>query len=371
MAGVETIQLAKRFREVVALDGVSLTVADGGFTAILGPSGCGKTTLMRCLAGLQEPDAGVIRIGGTEVTRLAPHRRNLGMVFQKPSMFPHLTVAENIAWGLRLRGWRNATQVRDRTDDVLRLVRLEGMGGRRASELSGGQAQRVVIARALAPNPDLLLLDEPLSALDARLRAELLGEVVAIQRETRCTTILVTHDQAEAFAAASHLVLMDRGRIIQQGTPLEVFRRPETRFAATFIGAKNLIPGTLRRVDSGSAVDLTEVALRLDADYVPSSLRDGDPVWACLDADDIDILPADATAARNEILVKVVSAGFSSTAVTIDARLGPHPIRVHAGGSGRLALVESQPVELRCRPGLVVVIPRAPGDSDGATDGKE
>src|SRR5215204_2542855 len=290
MATVRLCELEKRYGAVTALKRVDLTIADGSLTAILGPSGCGKTTLLRCIAGLLTPDGGRVFIGDRDVTRLEPYRRNLGMVFQRPSMFPHMTVHQNIAWGLKLRGWSKASAMDERIREILRLVRLDGMEQRRYNQLSGGQAQRVVIARALAPRPDLLLLDEPLSALDAKLRLELLAEITDIQRATGCTTILVTHDQSEALSAATDLVLMNEGAVVQQGRPIDVFRRPETLFAATFVGTKNVLPAIVDNTTEPLAVRLEGGSTRLLAESSTTDLRPGDAVWACIDADDIDLV---------------------------------------------------------------------------------
>src|SRR4051812_31820644 len=218
MADIRTEEVLKLYGNVAAVDHVSLEIRQSSFTAILGPSGCGKTTLLRCIAGLIDPDSGHIYIGGTDVTKLPPFKRNLGFVFQRPAMFPHMTVYENVAWALQLRKWPKA-KIKDRVMEMLKLVRLDPLSERTAHQLSGGQAQRVVIARALAPQPDVLLLDEPLSQLDAKLRDELKLEISMIHRATGCTTVMVTHDQAEALTIADNVLLMHEGRIVQQGSP--------------------------------------------------------------------------------------------------------------------------------------------------------
>ncbi len=244
MATVRTEGLTKRYGSVVAVDRLDVEIKEGSLTAILGPSGCGKTTLLRCIAGLTTPDEGRIYIGDEDVTNVAPSRRNLGMVFQRPSMFPHMTAFDNIAWGLQLRKWPK-DKIASRVKEMLRLVQLEGMEDRRFAQLSGGQAQRVVIARALAPAPRLLLLDEPLSSLDAKLRDQLKLEIAEIHRKAGCTTILVTHDQAEALTIADNVLLMYNGKIVQEGAPLDVYRYPQTLFSADFIGTNNFLPGRI------------------------------------------------------------------------------------------------------------------------------
>ncbi len=359
MSTVRVCELEKRYGDVTALKRVSLTVADGSLTAILGPSGCGKTTLLRCIAGLLIPDRGRILIGDRDVTRLEPYRRNLGMVFQRPSMFPHMTVRQNLTWALKLRGWSGKRTIEERIQEVLRLARLEGMEHRRYNQLSGGQAQRVVIARALAPRPDLLLLDEPLSALDAKLRLELLAEITDIQRATGCTTVLVTHDQSEALSAATDLVVMNEGEIVQQGSPLEVVRRPATLFAATFIGTKNVLPAIVDHPVDPIAVRLEGGSTRLLAETAAADLRPGQAVWACIDADDIDLVDGlQPDSLVNSVPVEIVRATLSAGTVAVEGRLDQYPLRIHVGGSRRLELLEGPGKTISCSLSRVVVIPR-------------
>jgi putative spermidine/putrescine transport system ATP-binding protein len=237
MARLEIQNLVKRFAAgaAPAVDGASLDAADGEILALLGPSGCGKTTTLRMVAGFEAPDAGSIAIGGRDIARLPPWGRDIDLVFQDYALFPHMTAADNIAYGLRRRGMPAAERAA-RVAEMLRLVRLEGLGARRPAALSGGQQQRVALARALAIRPGLLLLDEPLSNLDARLRQALQGELRAILAQVGTTTLVVTHDQDEAMALADRIAVMDRGRIVQLGTPREIHERPATRFVAEFVG---------------------------------------------------------------------------------------------------------------------------------------
>jgi putative spermidine/putrescine transport system ATP-binding protein len=223
---------------------LDLAVQRGEFLALLGPSGCGKTTTLRMIAGYLEPTAGQVLINGADATRTPARARNIGMVFQSNALFPHLTVAENVAFGLRMRKVGRAERTR-RVGEALDLVGLADLAGRRPGQLSGGQQQRVALARAVVIRPDVLLLDEPLSNLDARLRVQLREELARVQRETGLTAVLVTHDQEEALAVADRMVLLDGGRVAQQGSPREVFERPATRFVAEFLGYENVfeLPG--------------------------------------------------------------------------------------------------------------------------------
>ncbi|RVT91891.1 ABC transporter ATP-binding protein [Rhodovarius crocodyli] len=229
--------LFKRFGDVPALEGVSLAVAQGEFVSLLGRSGSGKSTILRLVAGFEAPDAGRIAIEGRDMAGLPPQARPCAMMFQSYALFPHLSVHENVAYGLRRAGQYDAGRV----EELLRLVGMAGYGARRPAQLSGGQQQRVALARALARRPPLLLLDEPLAALDAGLRAATGAELRRLQRETGTSFVLVTHDQAEALALSDRIVLLEGGRIVQQGPPAEVYARPATRFVAEFLGAANIL----------------------------------------------------------------------------------------------------------------------------------
>lgn len=231
--------VTKRFGDHAAVAGVTLDIREGEFFALLGPSGCGKTTLMRLLAGFEAPDAGRILLDGADVAALPPHRRPVHMMFQSYALFPHLTVAKNVAFGLK--GLPKA-EAAARVDEMLALVKLDGLGGRKPHQLSGGQQQRVALARALAPRPRILLLDEPLAALDRKLREETQAELVALQRRLGLTFLVVTHDQDEALAMADRLAVMQAGEVVQVGSPAEVYERPATRAVAEFIGEVNVLP---------------------------------------------------------------------------------------------------------------------------------
>jgi putative spermidine/putrescine transport system ATP-binding protein len=245
--------VTKRFGESVALNGVSLSIRRGEFMTLLGPSGCGKTTLLNLAAGFFSPDAGEIGIDGEQVNEVPTHQRGIGMMFQNYALFPHMSVANNIAYGLKVRNV--AKQERDRrVDEVLALVKLNGMGSRKPRQLSGGQQQRVALARALVINPKVLLLDEPFSALDKNLRAAMQVELREIQRKVNVTTIFVTHDQGEALSLSDRIAVMSQGRIHQLGTPAEVYCKPSDRFVASFIGDANVLRGRVERFDGASAI---------------------------------------------------------------------------------------------------------------------
>ena len=227
--------VSKRFGDFTALDDVSLEVEGGSLTALLGPSGSGKSTLLRIIAGLEYPDAGEIVISGEDATALSPQKRNVGFVFQHYAAFKHMTVRDNIAFGLSVRK-RPKAEIRARVDELLKLVQLEAFGHRYPSQLSGGQRQRMALARALAPKPQVLLLDEPFGALDARVRAELRDWLRGLHEEVHVTTIFVTHDQAEAMEVSSQLAVMNHARVEQVGTPVELYERPSTEFVMGFVG---------------------------------------------------------------------------------------------------------------------------------------
>ena len=230
----------KSYGSVAAVAGVDLTVLEGEFFTLLGPSGSGKTTLLRLIAGFERPDQGRIELGGRDVTTVPPNRRETNTVFQDYALFPHMTVAENIAYGLRIKGLP-PTERRERAERALRMVRLDGLGGRRPNQLSGGQRQRVALARAIVNEPEVLLLDEPLGALDLKLRQEMQLELKRIQREVGITFVYVTHDQEEALTMSDRIAVMAGGRIEQLGPPDEVYERPATEFVAGFIGISNLL----------------------------------------------------------------------------------------------------------------------------------
>jgi spermidine/putrescine transport system ATP-binding protein len=257
--------ITKRFDEVVAVDDLSLDVESGKFYALLGPSGCGKTTTLRMIGGFEEPTEGTIYLGDRTVTGQPPHKRDVNTVFQSYALFPHLTIFENVAFGLR-RSKVKGSEVRTRTEEMLQVVGLKGYGNRKPRQLSGGQQQRVALGRALVNRPRVLLLDEPLGALDLKLRKEMQFELKRIQHDMGITFVHVTHDQEEAMTMADSIVVMNDGHIEQMGEPAELYERPATAFVANFLGVSNLLPGTVEgadavRLDSGSVLCVTADAI--------------------------------------------------------------------------------------------------------------
>jgi putrescine transport system ATP-binding protein len=243
----------RRFGDVAAVDRLSLDIYRNEFFALLGPSGCGKTTLLRMLAGFETPDEGGVVLDGRDIVAMPPHRRPVNMMFQSYALFPHLSVAGNIAFGLRQDGLARPA-IAARVDEMLALVKLEGLGGRRPDQLSGGQRQRVALARSLAKRPQVLLLDEPMAALDKKLREETQFELMELQGRLGVTFVIVTHDQEEAMTVAHRIAVMDRGRIVQVATPAEIYEQPRSRWVAEFIGDVNLIEGMVMEARAGETV---------------------------------------------------------------------------------------------------------------------
>ena len=271
----------KRFGGTAVLDGLSLSIAGGSFVALLGASGSGKTTLLRLIAGFEAPDGGRIRLDGADLDGIPPYQRPVNLVFQSYALFPHMSVADNIGYGLRREGMA-ADEVRRRVGDALAMVRLDGFGDRKPRQLSGGQAQRVALARALAKRPKLLLLDEPMAALDRGLREHTRNELKRLHRELGTTFVLVTHDQEEALALADRVALLDRGRLAQDGSPEDLYERPASLAVARFVGRINLIEG---RTSDGGTVEIPG----LGAIRAPARLPIGTEVVVGIRPEKIDI----------------------------------------------------------------------------------
>ena len=310
-AGVEVRMdaLRRTYGPVTALDGLSLTMAPGELVALLGPSGCGKTTALRLVAGLEQADAGRVVFGGEDVTDRPANKRDVGMVFQAYSLFPHMTAWQNVAFGLQMRGI-NSQERRKRAGEMLELVGLGGFANRFAHQLSGGQQQRVALARALAIRPKVLLLDEPLSALDAKVRARLRDEIRRVQLEVGITTLFVTHDQEEALAIADRVGVMQSGRLEQLGPPTAVYSRPATPFVAEFVGLTN----RLRGVVHGGSVEVRGTRLPLVEPNVP----DG-PAIALIRPEAVSLLDG-AQAESGPLVGTVIATAFlgATSRVTVD-----------------------------------------------------
>jgi len=285
--GLEIRNLKKTFGKVPAVDNVSLAVNSGQLVSFLGPSGCGKTTTLRMIAGLEHPDSGDILVNGKSVLSLAPWKRNCGFVFQSYALFPHMTVRENIAYGLRLRKWPQ-DRIEQKIDSVVRLLGIENLLDRKPKQISGGQQQRVAVARALAIEPDILLMDEPLANLDAKLRDKIRIELRQIQKNTGVTTVYVTHDQEEAFALSDFIVIMNQGKIEQMGTPYEIFTKPATEFVAGFVGNSNMVRGRVESLlaDGNAVLDWKGIKIQ---GRVGHDLRAGDNALATFRVEDVEL----------------------------------------------------------------------------------
>ncbi len=272
-SGVTLDGVSVEFGDVSALRDVSLDVASGEFFTLVGPSGCGKTTTLRTVAGFESPTSGTVTIGGTDVTNLDPEERDVGVVFQNYALFPHMSVRENVGYGLRFRDPPGGASRRERVDELLELVDMAGLGDRSPSQLSGGQQQRIALARALAPGPEVLLLDEPLSALDARLRERLRVTVREIQQSLDITTVYVTHDQAEALAVSDRVAVVDDGRVEQVGSPELIYREPATRFVAEFVGDNNVFDADVVGSDP-LELAVCDRTVRVDRDVTTAAYGD-------------------------------------------------------------------------------------------------
>jgi thiamine transport system ATP-binding protein len=323
--GLELEGLTVAFDDVTAVEDVSLTVDRGEFFTLVGPSGCGKTTTLRAIAGLEAPDAGTVRIGGEDVTGRPPEDRPTGIVFQNYALFGHMSVRENVGYGLRFAEPPGGQDPDERVDELLDLVDMAGMAERDPRELSGGQQQRVALARALAPGPDVLLLDEPLSALDARLRERLRVTLREIQQDLGITTVYVTHDQAEALAVSDRVAVVEDGSLEQVAPPEQVYREPATRFVAEFVGDNNVLDGEVTGTDPPTAsVDGVDVALPGDA-----AAAVGDAVTLSVRPEHVSVDPTGDPAT-------VLSASVEAVEFLGDA------YRVHCDWRGRSLLVTTR-----------------------------
>jgi spermidine/putrescine transport system ATP-binding protein len=315
--------LTKRFGETLALDAVDLEVIRGEFFSLLGPSGCGKTTLLRIIGGFEQPTDGRVLIAGHDAADDPPYRRRTNMIFQHLALFPHMTVAQNIGFGLEMKKV-DTGKISGKVSSMLALVRLQGFESRRIDELSGGQKQRVAIARALINDPEVLLLDEPLGALDLQLRLQMHDELKRIHREIGSTFILVTHDQSEAIALSDRIGVMESGRIVQLGAPREIYDRPQSRFVAQFVGQANILNGHLDSSGERDHCVVTVDGLRLSG-CLSSMVVPGTSISAVLRYEKVTLLPEAAGQGLPGIVAKTGYFG-STTRITVQLDNGPQVI---------------------------------------------
>jgi spermidine/putrescine transport system ATP-binding protein len=351
--GIEVRNAVKAFGQgehaVRALDDVSVSIRAGEFFTLLGPSGCGKTTLLRLIAGFEAPTGGTILLDGQDITLLPPNRRPVNTVFQSYALFPHLTVAENLGFGLLMQG-RPRAEIAARVEEMLALVKLSALAGRKTSQLSGGQQQRVALARALAPRPKVLLLDEPLSALDLKLRKEMQIELKRLQTETGITFVFVTHDQEEALTMSDRIGVMSAGRLQQVGAPREIYTRPVNRFVAGFIGETNFLPGTA--VAGGVRLTCGETV----AVSSPGSAGAGGTVTLAIRPEHIDLAPPGTAGTIPARLTNLVYFG-TDTHCHADLPDGTEVVaRVQSPASGAIGVQVGEAVGLRFAPDAAQVL---------------
>ncbi len=343
MAQVRLVQIEKRYGDTVAVDHVSADIADGEFITLLGPSGCGKTTTLRMVAGLIEPTSGQIWFDDQMVNRVPTHKRNIGLAFQSHALFPHMSVAKNIAFGLQMKRMPKA-QIDRRVEEMLDMIEMSGFGDRMPGQLSGGQQQRVALARMLATDPRVLLFDEPLSALDRNLRDTLKYSILDLQRRTKKTAIYVTHDQSEAFAISDRIFVMNKGRVEQAGDQLDIYLRPATEFVANFVGDNNAIPGAIESIDFGEdgqrVADVTAGAFHLRA-LAPEPFSAGDRVLAFVRPENIEVVGANTRHEADGLVTGVVEQiVFEGPTVRLTVDVDGAPLNVSASGIERLTLLD-------------------------------
>ncbi|OPJ62278.1 ABC transporter ATP-binding protein [Clostridium oryzae] len=321
---VELVNVVKKFQEnSAAVDNINLTVKQGEFLTLLGPSGCGKTTTLRMIAGFEEPTDGRIMLDSMDVSAKQPYERDINTVFQNYALFPHMNIYENIAFGLRIKKVK-ASEIEDRVNEALRLVRLEGYGKRMPSQLSGGQKQRVAIARAIVNNPKVLLLDEPLGALDLKLRKEMQFELKHLQQKLGITFIYVTHDQEEALVMSDRIVVMNKGKIEQVGLPGEIYERPKTKFVADFIGETNIFSAEIEEVEEDMAVVKLENGDCIhveDADISDSAFKTGDSVFVTIRPEKMKLayeIREGKNKLRGRVKERIYVGSVNKTVITLD-----------------------------------------------------
>jgi len=343
VSGVTLRNLIKAYGELRAVDDVSLEIREGELLALLGPSGCGKTTTLRAIAGFVQPTSGTVHFGERDVTAVPVHKRNVGMVFQGYALFPHLNVAKNVAFGLKVRGW-DKQRVRKRVTEMLEWVQLAKLSERRARELSGGQQQRVALARAMAIKPEVLLLDEPFSALDAKLRLQMRTEIRQLQREAGITSVFVTHDQDEAMAIADRIGVINHGRLEQLGSAEDLYKRPVSRFVAGFIGKCNFIEG--RVTAPGRFAAAGGVELRFAGQHAAG------PAALCFRPEHAAVGPGTAAAGDNRLPVSVKSVTYLGPATEYEliSESGENLLVSASSASGAAAAPQGERLVVSWRP---------------------
>ena len=352
MAAVELTEVTKSFGSALAVDGASIAIPNGTFFSLLGPSGSGKTTLLRLVAGFLRPDRGTIQIGERRVNDVPPHKRNIGMVFQSYALFPHRTALQNVAFGLEMRG-RPRAEILRRAQEALDMVRMGTRGDAFPPELSGGQQQRVAIARSIASRPAVWLLDEPLSALDRKLRVEMQVELRALQKHLGITAIYVTHDQEEALAMSDRIAIFRDGRIAQQGTPRDLYERPTDIFVAEFLGSANLLDAVVRRSGSGWDAVVEEVVVPVRAD----GLVEGGKVRLAIRPERLRVRPPDEGAGLRATVQTLVYLGSDVRVVMTTAAGATLVARLPSSGDGGAAdLREGSVVTASWRPEEAIVV---------------
>jgi len=371
---VEIDQVSKRFGDFVAVNGADFTAAAGEFFALLGPSGCGKTTLLRMIAGFDTPTSGTIRLQGTDVSRVPPHRRNVNTVFQHYALFPHLSVWDNVAYGPRSRRGRgklDKAEIRRRVDELLAVVQLDEFAGRRPGQLSGGQQQRVALARALVNQPGALLLDEPLGALDLKLRQVMQFELKRIQREVGITFIYVTHDQEEALTMSDRIAVMNAGSIEQIGTPAEIYDRPATVFVAGFIGRANLWRARPTGRGSAGRLEISALGSTLWAQAGAGVGAGNDPVTLMVRPERVRVSTPDAVPADGAtVAATVTDLTFQGPVLRLSLRAADgSPVIAHVGPEQSLPMLRpGDPVRAGWSAEAALILPGPPGPGSAEPD---
>ncbi len=321
---IDIRDLTKRFGEMAAVSEVSIAIEEGELFTLLGPSGCGKSTLLRLIAGFYNPDQGTIRFNERVVNEVPPHERGIGMVFQNYALWPHMTVFDNVAYGLKLRRIAR-NEIAERVKAVLEKVKLGGLESRYPGQLSGGQQQRVALARALVLNPQILLLDEPLSNLDAKIRVQVRAEIRKLQQQLGITTIYVTHDQDEALTLSDRIAVINQGKVLQVGPPKELYERPANRFVADFIGTNNLIEGTVRVVDASASTLAADTRHGIVNAIYATPLQPGAKCVVCVRPENVSVDAAGA-ATHNRLTGRIAFAAYLGNTLRYDVELGPGTI---------------------------------------------